>query len=738
MGDAGGSPATTTAPPLHHQQRPVRAGLPSANPTPSFWQTSFPNPLVHHRSTPDLPASVDVVVVGTGISGTFAVDELLSHVQGVDVAVTDLNDDDDNNLTVLVLEARTLCSAATGRNGGHLQPIVHGAPAHIIDFELRNFHHVEALAMALNTSRRDGDEGVISHEDDPKKGHGGFHHETEKSQPTMTTSSSNWCDFRRLEGCLGFWNEEFFRDAKRDFALTASTSTSADNMRSGMGIGTSKTTNTHPTNEDCKPTKLARVVEDPAELEALGLKVDSGAVGAIVQSVAASLSPYKLCVGLWSGLLERFEQGRGQGQNAKPEVGRDGRGKGGRVTEARVSKRTLNLQTDTPVTALERVHGDDNDNDNGTHGWILHTPRGNVHARTVILATNAYTSHLLPDFAPLIRPVQAQMSALVPPPPPPPSLSLARGEYHNISGDGTANGHPNANDEAETCDKNSDTPRPLIPMSYGFVGVGDMDRVMSDYLVQNPYDHHHHHHHHHSDGHGDGDSGRDRQGGHLMFGGGRHLALHHGEGVWDDDFVDKRVERYLRGLSERLHLNPSLNSKVKSNHSTHQDRTRVATDDETGTESSLSPSPSHTHTHSHGDDLLPLAASWTGIIGHSSDGHPWIGPVPDHPGVFVCAGYTGHGMTNAPLCGRDVARRAVRVLGSSRARDRGRGRDGDRHKDSDVDSGRDRDVNENKDVVEDGDEDGNADWNVPPEYLITRDRIERVKHGSEGIYHLSR
>ncbi|KIW79929.1 hypothetical protein Z517_06544 [Fonsecaea pedrosoi CBS 271.37] len=721
MGDAGGSPATSsTAPPPHHQQRPVRAGLPSANPTPSFWQTSFPNPLVHHRSTPNLPASVDVAVVGTGISGTFAVDELLSHVQGVDVAVTDLNDDNDDNsnsLTVLALEARTLCSAATGRNGGHLQPIVHGAPAHIIDFELRNFHHVEALA--LNTSRKAGDDGITVDEDDQSECHGDYHDEIE-TESSIPPSAPNWCDFRRLEGCLGFWNEEFFRDAKRDFALAASTST--DNTGAGTGIGSDKTTNTRSASEDDKPTRLARVVEDPAELETLGLKIDSGAVGAIVQSVAASLSPYKLCVGLWSGLLERFEQGRDQGQNAKPEVGRDGRGTGGRVTEARVSKRTLNLQTDTPVTALERVYGDDNDNDNATHGWILHTPRGNVHARTVILATNAYTSHLLPDFAPLIRPVQAQMSALIPPPPPP-SLSPARGEHHKISGDGTANGNPNATDEAENCDKNSDAPRPLIPMSYGFVGVGDMDRVMSDYLVQNPY---HHHHHHHNDRHGDSDSGRDRQGGHLMFGGGRHLALHHGEGVWDDDFVDKRVERYLRGLSERLHLNqPSLNSKAKSNDRTHQDRTRVATDDGTGTESSLSPSSSPSHTHSTDDDLLPLAASWTGIIGHSSDGHPWIGPAPDHPGVFVCAGYTGHGMTNAPLCGRDVARRAVRALRVWRAGDTGRDGNGDR------DIGRDIDVDVHLD------EDGNAECNVPPEYLITRDRIERVKHGSAGIYQLS-
>ena len=31
------------------------------------------------------------------------------------------------------------------------------------------------------------------------------------------------------------------------------------------------------------------------------------------------------------------------------------------------------------------------------------------------------------------------------------------------------------------------------------------------------------------------------------------------------------------------------------------------------------------------------------VLGYSSDFTPYIGEHPDRPGVFVCAGFTGHG-----------------------------------------------------------------------------------------------
>ncbi|OAP61622.1 hypothetical protein AYL99_03825 [Fonsecaea erecta] len=673
MGDAGSPPPpahSSSSPPAHPQ--PVRSGLPSAHPTASFWQTSFPNPLAHHRSTPELPAHADVVVVGTGISGTFAVDELLKkkrHIARTTATATvkdldhdDDDDDDDTSLTVLALDARTLCSAATGRNGGHLQPVIHNAPAHIIDFELRNFHHVEALALSASTFRGGGD-GHHGNGDGNGNGHNSDHDESTRSSPS---SSSSWCDFRRLEGCLGFWNEEYFQDAKRDLAATATATATA----------TDKNKNKNKNTPVDDYAGLARVVEDAEELGALGLRVRSGAVGAIVQSVAASLSPYKLCVGVWRRLLERFEEkGKSAGDGRNTAAGTEASG-------ARLSRHSLNLQTDTPVTALERVDSNSNSSSSSRgygYGWILHTPRGSVHAHTVIVATNAYTSHLLPEFAPLIRPVQAQMSALIPPPPAP---------ARDLAGRHTMNNTNTNNQEA----------RKLIPMSYGFMGVGAMDRVMSDYLVQNPYDNtrisHHQHQHHLGDEDDDREHEHEREhktdgiggsydgGGHLMFGGGRHLALHHGEGVWDDDFVDQAVERYLRSLPERLNLDLNLELDTRDK------------DEAAAVSSSQKQTP-----------LLAIAASWTGIIGHSADGRPWVGGAPDRAGVFVCAGYTGHGMTNAPLCGRAVARRALRALALK---------------------GLMMEEEEEEEGKETTAGDVDVDVDVPPEYLITQERIERV------------
>jgi monoamine oxidase len=73
--------------------------LPVPNPTRSFWHTTHPNPLVHHRTTTDLPTRASVIIIGSGITGVFAARELIAS------GVTE----------VVVLEARDICSGATGR-----------------------------------------------------------------------------------------------------------------------------------------------------------------------------------------------------------------------------------------------------------------------------------------------------------------------------------------------------------------------------------------------------------------------------------------------------------------------------------------------------------------------------------------------------------------------------------------------------------------------------------------------
>lgn len=81
----------------------ISPGLPRSNPTTSYWQDP-PSPLASHWSTDDLPSSTDVVIIGSGITGALMAHNIL---------------DQPSPPSILMLEARTACSGATGRNGGH-------------------------------------------------------------------------------------------------------------------------------------------------------------------------------------------------------------------------------------------------------------------------------------------------------------------------------------------------------------------------------------------------------------------------------------------------------------------------------------------------------------------------------------------------------------------------------------------------------------------------------------------
>lgn len=77
-----------------------QSGLPVDNPTKSYWHKEPSNKLLGHRTTKELPRSADVVIVGSGITGSFAA-HFLKEKQ------PDLN--------VVMVEAREACSGATGR-----------------------------------------------------------------------------------------------------------------------------------------------------------------------------------------------------------------------------------------------------------------------------------------------------------------------------------------------------------------------------------------------------------------------------------------------------------------------------------------------------------------------------------------------------------------------------------------------------------------------------------------------
>ncbi|KAK5992320.1 putative oxidoreductase OrdL-like protein [Cladobotryum mycophilum] len=396
--------------------RDGQAGLPTPQSTKSFWHSDPSHVLLGHRTTKDLPVTADVVVIGSGISGSFAARELVA-----------------GGKAVVMLEAREACWGATGRNGGHCQPSIYTTKPHLAQFELATYQFLEDLVAQHNIS----------------------------------------CDWRRVGGVHALPTQEAV-----DLAAQALESLRRE----------------HPDLAD-----KATLFTDKQDLEKLRV---SNASGAVLQSHAAKLWPYKLVAWVLETLLK---------ENCAEK---------------------FNLQTLTPVTQLQKIV-----------------------AKDVMLATNAYSSYLLPNVSDLIVPVRGQVAALR---------------------------QPNGS----------------VPLEHSHVWLpGPSD----NYLIE-----------------------RDGIQGPIIVGGERQSVPDGGEGVWRDDSIDEVVAKLLRrSLHSALKLRPVGEAE---------------------------------------EEELEASYEWTGIMGYSKDNHPWVGPVPqelggggERGGLWISAGFTGHGMPVAARCAIGVA-----------------------------------------------------------------------------------
>ena len=85
--------------------------LPRKTPTEAFWQLPAHETLSAVQS-PELPQQVEYAIIGSGVTGCSIAQNLLEHASCP------------KDSRVSVFEARTLCSGATGRNGGALTSFV--------------------------------------------------------------------------------------------------------------------------------------------------------------------------------------------------------------------------------------------------------------------------------------------------------------------------------------------------------------------------------------------------------------------------------------------------------------------------------------------------------------------------------------------------------------------------------------------------------------------------------------
>ncbi|KAI1103158.1 FAD dependent oxidoreductase [Jackrogersella minutella] len=457
-----------------------QSGLPVDNPTKSYWHKEPSAKLLGHRTTKELPRSADVVIVGSGLTGSFAAHFLKEQRPDLDI---------------VMVEAREACWGATGRNGGHCQPAIYASLPHVASFELRNFLFLKDLVSSLSIP----------------------------------------CDWRTTSGVHAFYNADLFAVVREVVQGLIDTypdlSANVALVEKGEGeLGGS-------------PAYLLE--GERRELTLDGLRVPH-AEGAVVQWNAASLWPYKLV----AFILERLLAANGD--------------------EEGESKGSFNLQTTTPATGLSFSEPS---SPQTPSLWTVHTPRGTVSAPQVLLATNAYTSHLLPQFSQLIVPTRGQVSALKPPEEP------------------------------------SSPADPPLDITHTFYIQGDADSRYDrdDYLIQRP-----------------------PPSALLVYGGGRRHARHRAVGVWDDGAVDDAVSWYLRGeladvVDLSLHHAPAAEEPQAGPPARRQRKKQ---------------------------DLEPTH-EWTGIMAYSKDGYPWVGAVPaglgGGDGLWLCAGYTGHGMPNAVL-----------------------------------------------------------------------------------------
>ncbi|KAI0106455.1 FAD dependent oxidoreductase [Nemania sp. FL0031] len=420
----------------------MRAGLPTPNSTHSYWHRDPSKTLLNHHTTPDLPATADVVVVGSGISGTFAARELVAGGRGV-----------------VMLEAREACWGATGRNGGHCQPGIWDNTTTIAEFELGTFSLIKDLVAAHDIP----------------------------------------CDWQVVGGVHAIYSQEVLDAAEKQ-------------IRRLQKHGSLK--------------DKAVLIKDRDELARRHVPE---ALGAIYQPNAAKLWPYKLVAWVLETLL---------GESDAAE---------------------FNLQTNTPVTRLER-RGE---------SWVVHTSRGEIQTREVLLAANGYTSYLLPGLTDVIVPVRGQICALEP-------------------------------------------PRDSIQLPHSYVWT---DNASDQYLIHRGLDD------------TQVGAGGDRS---LILGGERFATPEGEEGIFADDALNPLISAALHhGLNHAIKLRPNGEPE---------------------------------------EPALRAAYEWTGIMGYSRDGHPWVGRVPGvflgdevldagdpADGLWMSAAFTGHGMPVAPRCGIAVA-----------------------------------------------------------------------------------
>jgi len=148
--------------PGSHPKGMENSYLPRANPLPSFWlqdAVAGSDLFFNHNTTEELPVQTDVLIIGAGYAGAATAWHLAQAEEGRTSAPSSALAASPHP-KITVLEARGICSGATGRNGGHVRPDLFGsipafvarsgldAATEIATFELAQLHALQEFIAA--------------------------------------------------------------------------------------------------------------------------------------------------------------------------------------------------------------------------------------------------------------------------------------------------------------------------------------------------------------------------------------------------------------------------------------------------------------------------------------------------------------------------------------------------------------------------------------------------------------
>ncbi|KAH7177113.1 FAD dependent oxidoreductase [Dactylonectria macrodidyma] len=277
----------------------VDPGFPVKNSTQPFWLTEPCK--ISKLQSPWPEKTVDIAVVGSGMTAASLVNSLYSKQP---------------NLEITILEARDLCSGATGRNGGHIKAMSPGSW-----FERKEKFGIQEAVRIME-----------------------YEHSHLKEMAACIRDNNIHCDLDEVEGLDVYYDEKVFRRA----------CDAVDDMRQ-QAPALGAIYNIYTAREELKERNIS-----PACFGAIGMP-------------AASMWPYKMV----TSLLEKMVQQQG-----------------------------LSIQTNTLVTA---VYDDDNKD-----FAVVRTDRGDIRAKHVVHATNAWVSRLIPELRQFVSPVRANVQRQVP------------------------------------------------------------------------------------------------------------------------------------------------------------------------------------------------------------------------------------------------------------------------------------------------------------------------------------